>query len=222
MRENIHNTIIKEVANAYLQPAGLVQKGQSCTWLDDCGCFSTIVEFQPFSGYNGSALNVGVNFHWYPETYFSFDIGYRQNLPCAVYEGDEAVFTAKIEDFCTHALYEVAKYRQQLRHSLDAKYAINQHSFTSEGIWGSYYKMVINGLTHDWQAMKDYFQVLQQQQYAGEWLPRLQQLARTLVDIDKHEDFVCAFIGLTQKSRQAKKLPAVSDEDLAQWVAINA
>jgi len=48
------------------------------TWLDDNGWWITNIEFQSSSWSKGTYLNVGVCFQWYPNDFFSFDIGYRE------------------------------------------------------------------------------------------------------------------------------------------------
>src|SRR5437763_13619414 len=77
MAQQPHQRIINESARANLKPIGLIQKGRSRTWLDDHGWWTTVVEYQPSGFGKGTYLNVGVNLHWYPRNYFSFDIGSR-------------------------------------------------------------------------------------------------------------------------------------------------
>lgn len=71
----MHSKIINKVAKEYFKPHSIKQKGRSRIWLDTQDWFSIIIEFQPFSGRLGTALNVAVNFHWLEQDYFSFDVG---------------------------------------------------------------------------------------------------------------------------------------------------
>ena len=77
MTQPDHSKIINKTAKKIFGVYGIKQKGQSRIWLDDNGWFTTVIEFQPFRGRQGTTLNVGVNFNWYEKEYFSFDIGYR-------------------------------------------------------------------------------------------------------------------------------------------------
>lgn len=58
-----HNRIINQVAKEVLAAHGFFRKGQSRTWLYDCGYYFVQIEFQPssFSG-QGTYCNAGIGF----------------------------------------------------------------------------------------------------------------------------------------------------------------
>ncbi len=69
-----HQKIINKTTREVLRPAGLVQKGTSRLWYLDCGWYACFAEFQPFSRRQGTTLNYGMSWLWYPQDHWTFDI----------------------------------------------------------------------------------------------------------------------------------------------------
>ncbi|MDR1275758.1 MAG: hypothetical protein LBL72_05180, partial [Candidatus Accumulibacter sp.] len=135
-----HNKIIAKTATAALKPYGIKRKGQSRLFVDDNGWFVIIIEFQPHKFNRGSFLNVGVNFNWYPQGYFSFDMGYRENefIECV----EERGFIESVDKLCKKAVEKVLKYRDDLKTMKTAEKIISEHEFTSDETWGNYHRGV--------------------------------------------------------------------------------
>ncbi len=203
-----HSKIINKTAKKILGAYGIKQKGQSRIWLDDNGWFTTVIEFQPFHGRQGTTLNVGINFNWYENEYFSFDIDCRQDVDFADYEENQEKFLSDVEKFCEIALSKTLEYRDQLNNIYNAKSFILSHTFTSENIWGSYHKGVVCGLNNDFTQLNEYFQKLLKENHPGEWLNELKNLTHFLIkNSDSQNNFSEKIIEIIAKTRILKKLP---------------
>lgn len=205
MTQPDHSKIINKTAKKIFGVYGIKQKGQSRIWLDDNGWFTTVIEFQPFRGRQGTTLNVGVNFNWYEKEYFSFDIGYRQEVDFVDYNENEEQFLTEVEKFCEIALNKALEYRQNLKDFNNSKTLILRHQFTSENIWGSYHKGVICGLTNDFTQLSEYFQKLSNEKHPYEWLNELKNRVKFLVE--NQNRFTETIIEIIEKTRVLKKLP---------------
>lgn len=204
-----HSKIINKVARKLLKPMGLVRKGQSRTWLDDRGWFATMVEYQPFKDRRGTCINVGVNFHWYPNSYWSFDMGYRES-DFVDFE-EESRFTLEVEKLTETALEKVFQYREGLKSIAEAKPFILNHVFTSERLWGSYHKGIICGLNGDTKNMHFYFDRLLALELNA---PFEKELEHIVVDLKRRSSdlnlFKNAIDGFIQESRREKKCTALA------------
>ncbi len=181
MAQPEHSKIIHQVASKILKPHGLVRKGQSRTWYDDHGWYTTIVEFQPHKWEHGAFLNVGVNFHWYEQDYESFDMGYRET-GFEKFESAEQ-FVGRIEPMVQLALDKVLAYREQLSDPEQAKQTILNYTFTSEEQWGYFHKGVICGITGDLDGLNHYFEHLLADDYEVEWFEELKSCVRKLKEM---------------------------------------
>ncbi|SIS40071.1 hypothetical protein SAMN05421639_104511 [Chryseobacterium shigense] len=206
-----HSKIITKTAKRLFSSYGIKQKGKSRIWLDDHGWYTTIIEFQPFSGRQGTTLNIGVNFNWHEQTYFSFDIGCRQDVDFIEYDGNEDRFSKEVEKFCEIALNKALEYRENLQNIHKARSFIVNHTYTSEDIWGSYHKGTICGLIHDPDERNHYYQKLLQANHPGEWLNELKEQVQLLMT-DSDHTFTETIIEIIKKTRVLKKLPEVEIE----------
>lgn len=207
MTQPKHSKIINKTAKKHFNAHQIKQKGQSRIWLDDNGWFTTVIEFQPFHGRLGTTLNIGVNFNWQEQDFFSFDIGYRQNVNFIEYKENDEKFELEVEKFCEIALNKALEYRKKLEHIDKAKSFILNYTFASENIWGSYHKAIICGLTSDYSLAKKYHQKLSKENDIGEWLNKLKNQMNLLINhVDDKEIFTENVIEIIRKTRILKKL----------------
>ncbi|SFN56512.1 hypothetical protein SAMN05421594_3264 [Chryseobacterium oleae] len=203
-----YSKIINKTAKKVFRPYDIKQKGKSRIWLDDKGWYTTVIEFQPFTGREGSTLNVGINFNWHEQVYFSFDIGSGQDVDFIEYDGNEDRFSKEIEKLCDLALNKVLEYRENLQNIQKAKPFILSQIYTSEDIWGNYHKGTICGLTNDLVERNEYYQKLLQADHPGEWLNELKDHVNLLIADSGHQDkFSGKIIEIISKTRALKKLP---------------
>jgi hypothetical protein len=203
-----HSKIINQVARLILKPNGLERKGQSRTWLDDNGWYTTVIEFQPFKDRQGTCINVGVNFHWYRKDYLSFDIGNRES-DFIDFENDEQ-FTQEVEILAHYALDKALIYRQVLNEFDIAKQTIKKHEFTSDDLWGNYHKGTICGLTGDLEGLIQHYDNLlavdQDVSWVHELQARVMELKQISPDLDKFGQRIISIIHETRELKRLKKL----------------
>lgn len=203
-----HSIIINTVANQVLKPNGLKRKGQSRTWLDDNGWFTTIVEFQPFKDRKGTCVNVGVNLHWYPEDSWSFDIGYRESD--FVDFNNEDQFTLDVNKLAQLALEKVMHYRKVLANFNTAKPTIEAYVFTSERLWGNYHKGTICGLVGDSIGLTKYYDQLSAVNHDVPWANKLKtrvsELRKISSDTYSFRQRISEIIKDTRKLKKLKEL----------------
>ncbi len=206
-----HSKIINKVARQILKPNGLERKGQSRTWLDDNGWYTTVVEFQPFKDRQGTCINIGVNFHWYVKDYWSFDIGYRESD--FIDYKEENQFTLEVEKLTKTALNKVLDYREKLSDLKISKQTILGHEFTSENLWGSYHKGIICGLLGDINNLNFYFSRLLELDLDAPFEKELEKIVIDLKerssDLDLFKDTIQSFI---KETRGQKKLRDIDIE----------
>jgi hypothetical protein len=205
---NEHSKIITKIAKQKLKPLGIVQKGQSRTWIDDKGWYSTIIEFQPSSWARGAYLNIGANFHWHKQDYFSFDFCYRQQS-FIEYNSDDQ-FTKEMGKFCELIVEKVIEIRERFSTIHLAKDVILVHNFTSDDIWGNYHKGTICGLAGDFDKMNKCFDDLLkiENDMQIQWIENLKENVKYLqsktCDL---ELFKAKILKIIAETRKLKKLP---------------
>ena len=201
-----HSKIINKVAKQFLKPDGIERKGQSRTWLDDNGWFTTVVEFQPFKDRQGTCINIGVNFHWYVKNYWSFDIGYRESNFIDFKEENQ--FTQEVEKLSKTALNKVLDYREKLSNLENSKQTILKHEFTSENLWGSYHKGIICGLSGDIDNLNFYFNRLLNLELNAPFEKELEKIVIDLKekssDLDLFNKTIQSFIKETRGQKRLK------------------
>lgn len=101
--------IIKKVTKERLSVHGLKQKGQSRMWYFPGDYYLILVEFQPSSWDTGTYLNVGLDFNWYPQDYFSFSFGHRISDFKKLTSEDQ--FENEIIKLCDLALKKVVEFK---------------------------------------------------------------------------------------------------------------
>lgn len=219
MEKNIHNKIINQVLKDILIPVGLIRKGQSRTWLDDNGWFTTIIEYQPSSWSKGTYLNIGINFNWFIQEHFSFDFGYRESGFVAF--KNEEQFTQKVIEITNDAIEKILQYRN----FLDANYAktkILSFKFPSDELWGNYHRAMICLMTGDFNKFCIYCEEISRVDSGIEWIVNLKNNVRILMQscIDKNNclDYMTKLI---MQTRQQKKLPSIDINNIRKTVEIS-
>lgn len=197
--------IIIKKATAFFKNHGIQRKGQSRIFHDDNYWFTTIIEFQPHSFEKGTFLNVGVNFHWYEKDYFSFDIGHRQS-PFIKFDNEDQ-FNKEIEMLCKYALDQIVEYRKSFETLNTAHIMICKTEFASESLWGNYHKGVISGLIGDFKSIKNYFEMLLNEEHNVEWAKELKKRTKFLLENSADvESFKSEVKKLITETRKLKKL----------------
>lgn len=200
-----HSKIINKVARKKLKEYGIIRKGQSRTWLDDNYWFTTIIEFQPFKDRQGTCLNVGVNFHWHEEEYFSFDIGNRES-EFIDYENDEQ-FEKEMNSLVELALKRTIELREKLSDLKTSEKTIINQEFTSDSLWGNYHRAIICGLNNEPTKSEQYFNLILKNDLKNNWELELKQIVEKLkAELNNISNFRSTIDKIIEKTRKEKKL----------------
>lgn len=201
----IHSKIINKIARKILKEYGIERKGQSRTWLDDHYWFTTVIEFQPFKDQQGTCLNVGVNFHWYLQEYFSFDIGNR--LSDFIEFKNEEQFENEMVSLVELALNKTLELRTKLSDINVAEQTIITHNFASDELWGNYHRALISGLNNNTGKAITYFnKILNRESNIG-WMKELKSKVEYLVKVlNEGNEFKKQVDLIIQETRIEKKL----------------
>ncbi len=205
----MHSKIINKVAKEYFKPHSIKQKGRSRIWLDTQDWFSIIIEFQPFSGRLGTALNVAVNFHWLEQDYFSFDVGgriYTEQEQFIEYK-DEDDFEVQVKNFCEIALIKISEYRNIFNSFENAKDFILTYNFTSNSIYGNYHKYIICRLTKNSDLARKYFQNLLsiENEHNLAWIDKVKNAIREL-NLLSDDEFFKEIQSIIKRTKIMKKI----------------
>lgn len=204
----IHSKIINRVARKIFKEHGIEQKGQSRTWLDDQYWFTTIIEFQPFKDRQGTCLNVGANFHWYKQDYFSFDIGNRESK-FIDYKNDKQ-FETEMESLVKLALSKTLSLREKLADLKAAEKIITKNEFASDNLWGNYHRAIISGLNNEQAKSEKYFNLILKYDFDVPWANELKERVSDLKsELKNMPDFRKKIDGIIEKTRAEKKLKEI-------------
>jgi hypothetical protein len=208
MAQQPHAKIIARLAQSRLRPAGLVQRGRSRIWLDDHGWWTTMVEFQPSFRSKGTFLNVGVDLHWYPQDFLSFDLGYREAE--FVEFRDDGQFEGAVCAMMETALRKVCGYRNGLRDRPAASAFIVSYAFERpKSVWACYHRANAYAMAGSVeQAQAELESVLAADDEGIAWMQELHSHAARLLGLlprrlDRFFDVLREYI---TSSRQMKKL----------------
>lgn len=216
MDKKKHNKLIAKLATSVFKPNGVIRKGQSRTWLDDNDWYTTIIEFQPSNWSRGSYLNIGVNFNWYAQDYFSFDIGGRIK-PFKEFK-DEDGFEKAIREYCELALEVVFDFRKKLNGINDST-KFMEASLSDEDIWGNYHLGVFYGLIGDKTNSEKHFNNVLNSDNNWDWGIELKKrVSKNTSKLNSITEFKSLIADIVLDSRQQKKLKEVTKEEvLKHW-----
>ncbi|NRD19006.1 hypothetical protein HNV08_03020 [Winogradskyella eckloniae] len=201
----IHSKIINKVTRKILKEHGIVRKGQSRKWLDDQYWFTTGIEFQPFKDRRGTCLNVGVNFHWYEKSYFSYDIGYRESE--FIDFVNEEQFENEMNSLVELALKRTLGLREKLTDLRTVTNTILNHEYTSDSLWGNYHRAIICGLNNEPKKSEHYFNLVLENNLECDWEQELKRRVEKLkTDLDNTADFRNRIDKIIERTRIVKKL----------------
>lgn len=208
-----HSKIINKVARGIFKEYGIERKGQSRTWLDDQYWFTTIIEFQPFKDRQGTCLNVGINFHWYEQEYFSFDIGNRESE--FIDFRNEKQFQSEIESLVEKALKRTLEMRDKMADLKNAENIIIKHEFASDNLWGNYHRAIICGLNNEPKKSDEYFNQILNEKFEYDWQKELKEKVEQLKsDLENITEFKEKIDKTIKNTRTKKKLKQTAKKNV--------
>lgn len=204
----MHNNIIAKVALDFFQKHGIYGRGKSRMWIDDQHWFAIVIEFQPSQHNKGTYLNIGANFHWYFQDYFSFDMGHRESNFVAFQ--NEQQFEKEIQVLLKRAFKRIKKIRKDLSDFKKAEKSIAKFYFSNDELWGNYHRGIIYGLNKKEKKASYYFDKILQMPLTTSWQKELtteaQKLKNHLTDLNQFELYVCDTIKKTRTAKQLEKI----------------
>ncbi|MFX1398250.1 MAG: hypothetical protein ACFFAS_14550 [Promethearchaeota archaeon] len=211
MTQQPHQKIILDLSRTHLRPIGLVQLGRSRTWLDDHGWWTTVVEFQPSSFRKGTYLNAGVNFHWYPQHFLSYDLSYR--APGFVEYDNDNQFEKGVRKYVDIALEKIEYYRKGLSDLKSASSFILKRTKGSWGFsWTTYHRANAYAISMKARKARSELMKIIKGEAQYKWSKELQERAKLLhcflpENLDKYINKLREYIVI---ARQLKKLPKMA------------
>jgi hypothetical protein len=208
------NQIINQEAAKHFKPYGIKRKGQSRFYLADHGWFLILVEFQPSDHGKGTYLNIGINFNWNLQDYFSFDIGHRENK--FIEFVNEKQFSEAINELCKKAIEKVNEYRRNFKDIKNAERFIMKYKYHSDEIWGNYHRGIVSGLLGKNANMNKYFNKILKinEKVCAEWVlefkntvKQIQELANT--DINAFKEKIISIINETRKLKRLDEIEII-------------
>ena len=205
-----HNRILASVGREELAPLGLIRKGRSRTWLDDCGWWVGVVEFQPSSWSRGSYLNVGATWLWHDEHFLFFDLQSRVQWrdedgwhEFVRYETDEQ-FAAETRRLVNRAVESLRKLRGRLGTFEDAARELLRDD---DGFWSYFDAGVALGLAGATARAARCFERFAAADAEYDWETEAQQRAAVLADLlDRPARFRAEVEQAIRRFRSALKL----------------
>jgi hypothetical protein len=206
-----HNKLLKNIAKERLKPYGIFQQGQSRTFLYDRGWFIVLIEFQPSSWSQGTYLNIGVDFNFYPRENFAFSYGYREKE----FEEfkDEKQFGKLVNELCDLTILRV----QEIDHKYQDIWTALQTVDKDKGnnTWRLYDVAVLNALTSNYDRAQQQFIKVSNEKCEYEWEIQRKQLTDEILTWQQNTStFADNIKNLIIKTRQLKKLPAMTHDQL--------
>ncbi|MFC7773765.1 hypothetical protein [Flavobacterium sp. GCM10027622] len=208
-----HNKLLQKIAKERLKPYGIVQKGQSRTFLYDKDWYTIVIEFQPSSRTKGTYLNIGIDFNFYPRDYFAFGYGYREKG----FEEfkDEEQFHKLVINLCELSIQRVQELEQKCIDVWTALKTVEKEK--AHDSWRIYEVAVLHILTLNFdQARKHLFQ-LSKTKCKYDWEMERKKAADELLDwLQKEPTNLDKIKSIINKTRQLKKLPIVPLDNLTE------
>lgn len=199
-----HEKIISNTTREVLRPAGLDQKGTSRLWYLDCGWYACFAEFQPVSNRQGTTLNFGISWLWYPQEHWSFDV-YNRAPEFFEYEEDES-FRSCVLALSNQAVEYCTRTKAAIKTPADAYVLVENHKKKTD--WHAFHLAILAGLDDHADVARSLFDAayLHQAQFAWQ-IERnevIETLKRKLTDLQSFRRCINARI---TESRTMLRLP---------------
>ena len=208
-----HNKLLKKIAKERLKPLGIVQKGQSRTFLYDKGWFTIVIEFQPSSWSKGTYLNIGVDFNFYPRDYFAFAYGYRETSFGEF--TDEEQFAKLVNGLCDLTLKRVQELDQKFIDVWTALTTADKEK--GNDIWRIYEVAVLNILTSNFDRARKLLGKVSKTKCEHDWEFDRKKRADELLDwLKENPTSLDKIKNIIRETRQLKKLPEMTLDNMAE------
>ena len=196
--------LIKRIAKEKFSGLGLKQKGQSRLWYFLGDYYLILIEFQPSSWDNGTYLNVGLDFNWYPKDYFAFEFGYR--LSDFKKSTDEKQFEIELQQLCDLAIDKFIKFKDILSDNKSAADKLLKFHKDKTNDWEKFNIGVLFGLGGQKEKSIQYLKTVTGDQYKLDWEIERATIARDYIKAIEQGDFLTKLDEVIEQTKKLKKV----------------
>lgn len=199
-----YQKIIHSTTREVLRPAGLNQKGTSRLWYLDCGWYACFAEFQPFSNRQGTTLNFGISWLWYPQTHWTFDVSNRNATFCE-YDADDS-FRACVLALSNQAVEYCSQTQAAIRKPADAYVFVENHQDKAD--WHAFNLAILAGLDDQADVARTFFDAAFIHQAQVAWQTERNEVIETLrSDLTNRQTFERRIKARIIEGRKMLELP---------------
>ena len=212
MGTSTDTAMIKKIAHQILNPLGMKRERESRVWLDDNGWWVTLIEFQPSTHSEGTYLNVGIHFLWYPKKNSSFDISFR--LGDFVQYQSERQFEEDVKKLAEIARTRVLNFRDKLSTTERARsFIISSFEEHRPTIWVNFHRGMACALAKDRLGALEYLNEVVNNTHDAEWAVELRDFTRRLMErLDSSHNALPLIVQAVKDSRELKQLTPGGDQ----------
>jgi hypothetical protein len=204
------NRMIKEIANKRLSPYEIFQKGKSRTFLRDMGWYTILIEFQPSLGSQGTYLNIGADFNFYPRENFAFSYGYRQR-EFEDFKNSEQL-SILVNELCDLSIKKVKQICNEFRNIPSALTALQKEKL--DNTWRIYEMGILYAFSQNLEAAKQNLKKVSLEKCEYDWQVERKTVTDNILNWIDNNSFTQNMTNLIAETRKLKKLPKVNLDTL--------
>jgi hypothetical protein len=213
-----HNKYLKVFVKERLSPYGIVQKGQSRTFLLDKGWYVIVIEFQNSGWSKGTYLNIGVDFNFYPREYYSFSYGYRE-ADFNAFENEQQFKTVLIQ-LCDITIKKIQALEKQFRNiPLSIK---TLEKVKNIDYWRTFELALLNALVSNFDLSKKLLNEIIKAKCDRDWeKQRKEKCIEIRSWFETNQNITETLENLISESRSLKKLPKIDFDSLLKEIQLS-
>ncbi len=198
--------IIVKTTREVLRPAGLSQKGASRFWYLDCGWYACFAEFQPYTGRQGTTLNYGLSWLWYPREHWTLDVFNRVG-DFFEYRDDES-FRPAVLSLSNHVVEYCFQTLAAITNPADAYALVENHQKKTD--WHAFHLAVLAGLAGWTDTARAHFDRAYSPETKIAWQEERNKVIEALKSqLTDRQAFERCIIDRIIEARALLKLPAI-------------
>lgn len=213
-----HNKYLKVFVKERLSPYGIVQKGQSRTFLLDKGWYIIVIEFQNSGWSKGTYLNIGVDFNFYPREYYSFSYGYREG-DFNAFENEQQ-FNAVLNHLCDITIKKIQALEKQFSNIPSSIKTLKK--VKNIDYWRTFDLAILNALVSNLDLSKKLLDEIIEADCDRDWeIKRNEKCIEIRSWFESNKNIIENLDKLIHESRASKKLPKIDFDSLLKEIQLS-
>jgi hypothetical protein len=213
-----HNKYLKVFVKERLSPYGIVQKGQSRTFLLDKGWYIIVIEFQNSGWSKGTYLNIGVDFNFYPREYYSFRYGYRE-ADFNTFENEQQ-FKAVLIQLCDITIKKIQALEKQFSNIPSSIKTLEK--VKNIDYWRDFDIAILNALISNFDLSKQLLNRIIVAQNDRDWeKQRNEKCIEIRSWFESNQNITENLVNLVNETRSLKKLPKIDFDSLLKEIQLS-